>query len=392
VVVAFGRLLVDPRGTDPMQKQFEARLYERGSAESRLIAVDVDVDRLIIDGNRIIALNDLDIEITGHEDDRLKIHDRLSGATIICSERSAELLEEIHRADGNGHLKQKTSATQMKVKAMPWLKATYWLRIAFALMLVVIIGHFVVDKLIDAAADRIDPSMETKFGGLFFKTNKYDRTSANFKRIEKIGTTLASKIKDCPYKFNFYLDKTPEVNACAYPGGFVVVNQGLMDKATSDDEIAGVLGHELGHVIHRDGVHKMMHGLGLVCCVGVLAGMGGDYSGQVAQALSVGKFLEEQSYSRDKEARCDIFGVDLTARAGYEADGIAKFFEKMQAAGGSGDNKVLEMFLTHPLDSTRIATIKAECQRLRKEHPEWFVKHTASRVPSVTPKNHNKKH
>ncbi len=370
-----------------MSKQFEARMYEAGSANSRLVVVTVETGRLIIDNSQVLSLDHMDVEVAGHEEDRIQLHDSQTGTAIMCMDRAHELLEALYDADTSGHLRKRASEIQKKVRSLPWMKGTYWLRVAGCLVAILVGLHFMIDAMIDIAADRVDPSLEKKIGEYCFNSGKkkYDRTSDNYKRIERIGKRLTGNLKNCPYQFNFYVDDTSVVNAYAFPGGFLVVNKGLIDKATSDDEIAGVMGHEIGHVIHRDTVHTMMHSAGVLCCVGMVAGLGGDYAREIAQALSVGRFLEGQSFSRAKEASCDLLGADLCAQSGYDAEGLAKFFQRMESSSdGTDNNKVVELLSDHPLDSARVDAIKAEVEKLKKVHPEWFAtKHPP--VPAAHP-------
>lgn len=362
-----------------MANQFEARMYEAGSGNSRLVVITVVPGKLIIDNEHAVLLDHIEVEVAGHNEDRIQLHDKDSGVTLMCMEHAHDLLDALRVADTNGRLQQSATATKRKVGALPWLKATYWIRITAGVLVGVVVAHFIVDKIIDMAADRIDPSVEKQIGSYLFKDQgKYDRTSENYKRVVRIGNRLTSHLKNCPYTFTYFVDNTSVVNAYACPGGYVVVNKGLIDRAANDDEIAGVMGHEIGHVVHRDSVHEMMHSVGLFCCAGMLVGLSGDYALQIAQALQIGKFLEGQSFSRAQEARCDIFGAGLTAESGYDAEGIAKFFEKMaKSSEASGDNKIMELLSDHPMDSARINAIRDEVRRLKKEHPEWFKRHAA---------------
>lgn len=379
-------------------KQFEARLYEAGSANSRLVVITVDDGRIIVDNTHTLSLEQIEVEVAGHEEDRIQLLDNASGVSLMCMDRPQELLQALHEIDPDGRFSQRTTGAKRKVSALPWLKRTYWLRIAVGVVALIVAAHFAVDAIIDLAADRIDPSLEQKLGSSYFKNPlKYDRSSPDFKRVERIGKTLVSHLpKSCPYKFNFYVDKTSVVNALSYPGGYIVFNKGLIDRCKSDDEIAGVMGHEIGHVLHRDGVHEMMHSVGVICCIGLIAGLGGDYSGQVAQALSLGRVLEGASFSRAQEARCDLFGARLTAESGYDPEGMAKFFKDLSTSKDSlGDNKIIGLLSDHPLDGERVEAIHAEIAKIRKEHPEWFKKTTtaSAQVPAHLPQvnSHKKK-
>lgn len=362
-----------------MQNKFEVRVYPPGSADSQYADIVVQNGSLVFADGSALPLDNIEIDVAGHNEDRLRLHDKTTGMAIICTEHTKQFLEALHGADVSGHFKQKATQAKRKVQSMPWLKGTYWLRIAVGFVVVIASCNFILSALFDLAADRIDPSVEAKIGEYYIKEKKkeLDTSSDSYKRIVRIGRSLVAKVGKTPYHFTFYVQKTPDVNAFALPGGYVMVNQGLIDKASSDDEIAGVLGHEIGHVIHRDGIRKIVHGLGVTTCIAIVAGLAGDYSMQIAQALVVGRFFEGQSFTRAQEASCDIFGADLTVASGYDGEGMVKFFEKLKSEGVGGvDNKVVELLSDHPLDSDRVKAIKAEIERLRKEKPEWFAKPT----------------
>lgn len=360
-----------------MQDRFDVRIYLAGSADSHAASIVIERGSIVFSDGSAISLDNVDLDVVGHAEDRIKLHDRQSGIAIMCVDHPKEFLESLHRADVTGHLQSRARDTKRKVAALPWLKGTYWLRIAAGFALILVMGYLGLNALFEAAADKIDPSLEEKIGEAYIKdkVSEMDTSSASYERVVRIGNRLVSKLpKSQPYKFKFYVAKTEDVNAFALPGGYVIVNQGLIDKASSDDEIAGIIGHEFGHVIHRDGLRSIVHKLGVYSCIGLVAGAGGDYSGQIVQALIVGQFLEGQSFTRTQEAASDIFGADLTVASGFDGEGMIKFFQRLRGSSGSVDSKLVEILSDHPLDSDRITAIKAEIERLRKEKPEWFVK------------------
>lgn len=359
-----------------MQDRFDVRIYQAGSGDSHAASIVIERGQIILSDGSVISLDTVDLDLVGHDEDRIKLHDRQSGIAIMCVDGTRELLETLHRADVNGHLASRANETRRKVAVQPLLKSTYWVRMGIGFVCILVVGYFGLNALFEAAADKIDPSLEAKIGEAYIKDKvaQMDTSSASYKRVVRIGKKLVSKLPKSPYDFHFYVAKTSDVNASALPGGYVIVNQGLIDQATSDDEIAGVLGHEFGHVIHRDGLRSIVHSMGVTTCIAMIAGVGGDYAAQIAQALVVGKFFEGQSFTRVQEARCDIFGAGLTVASGFDGEGMIKFFQRLRGSGGSVDNKLLEILSDHPLDSDRITAIKAEIERLKKEKPEWFVK------------------
>ena len=143
----------------------------------------------------------------------------------------------------------------------------------------------------------------------------------------------------------------PVANAFALPGDRIVVLRGLIDTVTDGDELAGVLAHETGHLAHRDPVTAMIRGLGLGAVAHAL-GMGG------AVSTNLGEEMIGLAYSRRVEARADRAGVTYLRQAGLRADGLARFFARLEAKQGSGG---LPPFLAdHPPLAEREAATAAD--------------------------------
>jgi beta-barrel assembly-enhancing protease len=352
--------------------KFEARKYSLGSGQAQPVSLTVAEGCIHIEENgqsTSIPLDEIELEIGGHDDDRIKLYDRASAITLLCTNHG--LLDALEHADTTGNIKTQTAKCKKKVSALPFLKQTYWLRVGMVLLMLGSLSYFAIDRVVDIAADKIDPNIEKELGKRIAKDDKLDTTSAGAKRVEAIGKKLLQHLGKTPYEFHFYLSPDKDVNAFAMPGGYVVVNQGLLDKASSDDEIAGVMGHEIGHVVHRDTIRQALHGAGVLVCLGVVTGLGGDYAEKVGEALSLGRYLETQNFSRGQEAKADMTGVDLAYSAGYKPEAMITFFERLQKEDALGDNKLLALISDHPMNSDRIKSIRAEIDRLKQQrHPQ----------------------
>lgn len=144
--------------------------------------------------------------------------------------------------------------------------------------------------------------------------------------------------------------RDPMVNAFALPGGEVFVLTGLLDRSKdSDDELRGVLAHELGHAVRRHGVRSLVrnsiYGLALSFVLG-------DIDGLTATLIAGASQLDELSFSREMEEDADAFGVDLLKRAGHSPEGLARFLESL------GSQPVPELLSTHPDSAERAKAIR----------------------------------
>ena len=159
---------------------------------------------------------------------------------------------------------------------------------------------------------------------------------------------------ESPYRFVVRVVNLEMVNAFALPGGQIVIAEGLLGFAESPDEVAGVLAHEMGHVLHRHSTAAIIEGLGLAFLFGVLLGDVG--TGAITGA---GEVLVGLSFRREAEAEADVRALALLERAGMSSRGLAGFFERMQRMSGDGP-AVLHLLSTHPPNEVR--------QKLAKEH------------------------
>lgn len=181
--------------------------------------------------------------------------------------------------------------------------------------------------------------------------------------MERIGKRLAAQLKNSPYDLHFSVEPSPEVNAFAVPGGNIVVLSRLLDEAKDDDEIAGVLAHEIGHVIGRHFLRSALHRAGIwVCLRAILGEQGRD----AAMMLSNFVDLDALRYGRAQATAADATAVKLTWQADYNPEGLISFFERLAKKEGSSHIKVLEFFSSHPMTSERIDNIRKEIVKLRK--------------------------
>jgi Zn-dependent protease with chaperone function len=169
---------------------------------------------------------------------------------------------------------------------------------------------------------------------------------AGLAALHRLGDRLAANI-DTPYSFKIRVIDVGMVNAFAAPGGQVALLRGLIEKAESPDEVAGVLAHEMGHVVHRHPMRGLIRRLGLTVLISGL--IGGDVAGEA------GALLVELSYSREDEAAADEAAVDILADAGLRADGLVAFFDRLggEAEEDQSSESFLTFFSTHPASETR---------------------------------------
>jgi predicted Zn-dependent protease len=150
------------------------------------------------------------------------------------------------------------------------------------------------------------------------------------------------------------IDDDKTLNAFATPGGFIYVYTGLIKFLSSEDELAGVLGHEIAHADQRHGTEQMTKIYGISTLLSIVTGQGDS---DVLQQLVVG--LLDLSFSRADETEADEYSVIYLCETNYSANGAAGFFRKME-----GESSPPEFLSTHPNPGNRVAAIEKKNKEL----------------------------
>jgi predicted Zn-dependent protease len=178
------------------------------------------------------------------------------------------------------------------------------------------------------------------------------------RRVDMVGARLVNALEQRlanqdvrnPYPFEFHLlSDQNTVNAFALPGGQVFLTEGLYDRLTNDGQVAGVLGHEIGHVLERHGSQRMAKGNLIQGIAGAAGVAGGDISSSQAAAW-VGNVVNMQ-YGRDDELQSDRWGIEIMTIAGYDPRHLIEVMNVLESSGGSGGPP--EFLSTHPKPANR---------------------------------------
>ena len=202
------------------------------------------------------------------------------------------------------------------------------------------------------------PQMAAEFGGLYQNQEVQHMVKTVGKKL--VTATEASR---SPYQFDFHVLADPEtVNAFAVPGGQIFITMGLLNRLKTEDQLAGVLGHEMGHVIGRHSAEQMAKNELMQGLVGAATVAAGDYtSAQTAQYIAN---LVNLSYGRGDELESDDFGVKYMVDAGYNPEALLDVMHILAQA--SGGNQPAEFTSTHPSPENREAKIKEAIAKYRK--------------------------
>jgi predicted Zn-dependent protease len=178
--------------------------------------------------------------------------------------------------------------------------------------------------------------------------------------INELGDTIASRTSRPDLDWHFFVVNSHQINAFAVPGGFIYVNRGLIEATTRADELAGVLGHEIGHIIQRHSVDQMKNQqtVGAVAAIAcTLTSICESQLGQVA--VNIGGNAVIARYSRGDEFEADSEAVENVLRVNIDPEGIPSLFEVLMAQRNREPTIVEGWFATHPLEESRIENARA---------------------------------
>ncbi|MCB0318004.1 MAG: M48 family metalloprotease [Bdellovibrionales bacterium] len=206
------------------------------------------------------------------------------------------------------------------------------------------------------------PEMAKQHGGL-------DQDQALQNIVKRVGYKLLSTGvgTELPYKFDFHLLADKQVlNAFALPGGQVFITRALLDKLPTEDHLAGVLAHEIGHVIERHGAQhlakaNLTQGLAQAAGIAVYVPDKPATAAGAQVAYAIGSLINLK-YNRADELESDRWAVRLTAKSAYRPEAMIEVMRILSESSKGG--RPPEFFSTHPASENRVATIRDEIRKL----------------------------
>jgi predicted Zn-dependent protease len=190
--------------------------------------------------------------------------------------------------------------------------------------------------------------------------------------VNRVGQNLVRN-SDAKVPFTIKVLDSEEVNAFALPGGFFFVNSGLMLKAESESELAGVMAHEIAHVAARHGTRQATRGAIINYASIPLIFMGGWTGYAIRQGAGLAIPLGFLNFSRGFEREADYLGLQYLYKSGYDPTSFVDFFEKIQSLEKKKPGTISKVFSTHPMTDDRIKAAQDEIQKILVAKPEYVV-------------------
>lgn len=248
------------------------------------------------------------------------------------------------------------AGVKLRVDRAAWRGMPPWMIVAVVMIVVLAVGLLSGNTLVIDALVRLVPATWEKSWGkdvveTVTQSAPFCKESEGQKALQTLVTHLAATT-EAPFPFDVHVSNAPVANAFAVPGGQIVIFRGLLDVATTAEEVAGVLAHEMAHEVQRHPTRGVVRALGIKTAMGLLGGNTGK-----AMSAATGALIN-LSHSRGDESEADRIGVAMLNNANIRADGLIHFFERMSGGSEANHSSVLTYLSTHPSDTARIAAIR----------------------------------
>jgi predicted Zn-dependent protease len=193
----------------------------------------------------------------------------------------------------------------------------------------------------------------------------YDEKPELNRRVDEIGKRLAARSERPNLPWHFTVLDSPMVNAMALPGGYIYITRGMLERINSDDELGGVLGHEIAHVTARHAAQQITRSqlaqFGMVLGAVIAGPQAVEQYGQLAQ-LGIGLLF--QRYSRSQETQADLFGTDYLARARFNPTGAERMLMTLVRLDKNPASGLERYFQSHPDPAKRVRDVRRKVQEL----------------------------
>ncbi|MBL8038923.1 MAG: M48 family metallopeptidase [Nitrospira sp.] len=321
-------------------------------------------------GNRSesVCFSDVSVSAGGLDHDQLVLHWGGAAGQRTLYLKNPDVIRAFRRMAPD-HMSRPLEQAAEQVRQVRQRHRVVWGLVSGTVLVLVLGLWFGSDLLVELAVNRIPVEWEQKLGESayreFLAGQDVTKDGPAVAAVKEMTQRLASQVPNNPYRFEVTVVKSDVVNAFALPGGYVVVFTGLMKKAESPEEVAGVLAHELNHVLQRHGLERIIKQLGFVAVVSIVLGNPPGLGGVMKQ---LGVELMTLKFGRAQETEADTTGLDLLYRAKINPEGMITFFERL----AEKDEGRVEWLSTHPMSSARADHLKARLAAMPKQKTEPF--------------------
>lgn len=285
----------------------------------------------------------------------------------------ALLLKAIHRQS-----RQRLRHLHHPGRGMRWLVLLLALILGGFVLLLLAAYFWALPALSERLAQQVPPAWEARLGRQVVGSMAAKAAACQDARVNRavdgLVQRLASTVPNNPYTFRVLVLRDPQVNALAAPGGYMVVYSGLLEKTRRPEELAGVLAHEMQHVLQQHSTKAILRQVsGTVLLSAVL----GDLGGAQQQALEIATQLGDLRYSRQSETAADLGGLRMLQAASIDPRGLPDFFGVLEQSEHKQSGRVPAFLSSHPETLERIRALEASLEGSAKgftplqSSPSW---------------------
>ena len=225
--------------------------------------------------------------------------------------------------------------------------------LTLSLAAIIVTVYLLLGFAVDLIVPRISTDLETKMSELFIRSLDAEDVDSKWGGyVQSLVEDLQKRCTKLPYPFKVHVRKTSSINALALPGGHIIVFTELLDKITSENELAFVFAHEMGHYANRDHLRGVGRAFVFITISTFLFGTDSNISQMLAHALNI----TELSFSRKQETRADEFALELLNCAYGNVAGATDFFKRLPKEQDPG--KIGHYFASHPENLKRIRNLR----------------------------------
>jgi len=262
--------------------------------------------------------------------------------------------------------------------------------IAMALLVLIILGSLNTPTVFSITVKE-EEEMSRQMMAMIYKHFEVIDDPVLVPYVEKIGQRILATMPPQPFKYHFHVIKDDVYNAFATPAGHIFVYTGLLNAMQEEEELAGIMGHEIAHVYCRHISQKIERSkkISMATLAGVAAGvlMGIGGAAEAGSAVTMGSVAAGQTaelaYSRDNEMQADELGVEFLTKANYSASGLLKILKKIRSKTWFGSEQVPTYLMTHPAVEERIGFISSWLENYDQNHKP---------IPLVNPQEFDRAH
>ena len=324
-----------------------------------------------------ISISNIEVTLEGKNSHHFRLTDRLQRANSVVIQEIEPVLELAKR--GNFSAQEITAQAKSKTRIRAALASSPIVLTVFLLLAVPVLLSFIPMSWLNGA---LSHQQERKIGLMMLpvltpdnSVSKTETPSKSLLALRKLADHIQSSnpgLKDI--EFDIHISPSSDVNAFALPGGIVVMNEGLIRKAETVEEVAGVLAHEMAHVERRHTFKSLANRLGYL---GGLVLLSTIIGADAAIVIAKGADLVSLKHSRDDEREADAQGMIFLQNAKVDGKGMISFFKKLHdteeaVMGGAGKtiSHSLQFLSTHPLSSERVERLENLLQERLNSQPE----------------------